>query len=84
MNNKTIIGIGVAGLICSIAGGYYYRVTMQVAALLAGSQGDNSLNVNAWLWFVTLCIGVALLFTSGISFFVSRRRKSGLSKGSAL
>ncbi len=79
MKNKTIIGIGVAGLLCSIAGGYYYWVTMRVAMLFAYSQGDGSLNRQAWFWFVTCCIGVALLLTSGISYFISRRHKSGLS-----
>ena len=79
MKNKTMIGIGVAGLLCSIAGGYYYWVTMRVAMLFAYSQGDGSLNRQAWLWFVACCIGIALLLTSGISLFLSKRRKSGLS-----
>ena len=78
MKNKTIIGIGAAGLLCTIAGGYYYWVTLRIAVLLAYSQGDGSLNRQAWLWFGTCCIGVALLLTSGISYFISRRRKSGL------
>jgi hypothetical protein len=76
MKNKTIIGIGVAGLLCSIVGGYYYWVTMSVAMLFAYSQGDGSLNRLAWLWFVTCCIGVVLLLTSGISYFISKRHKS--------
>ena len=75
MKNKTIIGIGVAGLICFIAGGYYYWVTMRVAVLFASSQGDGSLNRQAWLWFVTCCVGVALLLTSGISYLISRRHR---------
>ena len=79
MKNKTIIGIGAAGLLCSIVGGYYYWVTLRVAMLFAYSQGDGSLNRQAWFWFVTCCIGVALLLTSGISCFLSRRHKSGLS-----
>jgi hypothetical protein len=79
MKTKTIIGIGVFGLLCSIGGGYYYWVTMRVAILLAGSQGDNSLNRQAWLWFVTCCIGVAILLSSGISLFIRKRSKSGLS-----
>jgi len=79
MKNKTIIGIGVAGLLCSIAGGYFYWVTMQIAVLFAYAQGDGSLNRQAWFWFVTCCMGVALLLTSAISFFISKRRKSELS-----
>jgi hypothetical protein len=79
MKNKTIIGIGVAGLLCSIAGGYYYWVAMRIATLFAYSQGDGSLNRQAWLWFMTCCVGVGLLLTSGICFFVNRRCKSGLS-----
>jgi hypothetical protein len=78
MKNKTIIGIGIAGLLSSIAGGYYYWVTLRVAALLAGFQGGNNLNVNTWMWFTILCAGIAMLFTSSISFFISRRHKSGL------
>jgi hypothetical protein len=79
MNSKTIIGISVAGLICSFAGGYYYWVTMRVAALFAYAQGDGSLNRQAWFWFVTGCIGVALLLTSSISYFLRRRHKSEVS-----
>ena len=78
MKPEAIIGTGGAGLFCSIAGGYYYWVTIRVAGLLAFSSGDNSLNVSAWLWFGTLCIGLALLLTSGVLFCVSRRRKNGL------
>ena len=77
MKNKTIIGIGVAGLLCSIAGGYYYWVTMRVAMLFAYSQGDGSLNRQAWFWFVTCCIGVALLLTAVISYFINRQNKCG-------
>ncbi len=79
MKNKAIIGIGLAGLLCSIAGGYYFWLVMRVAAFLAGSQGDNNLTLVGWASFGTLCVGLALLLTSGVSFFVSRRRKSGLS-----
>ena len=79
MKDRTIIGIGVAGLLCSIAGGYYYWVTLRVAMLFAYSQGDGSLNRHAWFWFVTCCIGIALLLTSGISYFTNRRHKRGLS-----
>ncbi|SRR5258706_4859164 len=79
MKNKTIIGIGVAGLVCSVVGGYYYWVTMRIALLFAYSQGDGSLNTQAWLWFATCCIGIALLLTSGISYFIGERRKCGLS-----
>lgn len=79
MKNQTIIGISVVGLLCSIAGGYYYWITVRIAILLAFSQGDGSLNRQAWLWFLTGCVGVALLLTSGISYFISRRNKRGLS-----
>ena len=79
MKNKAIIGTGVAGIICFIVGGYYYWVTVQVAALLAGSQGDNSLNRQAWLWFVTFCVGVVLILASGFSSLVSRTHNRTLS-----
>jgi len=79
MKRKTIIGIGVAGLLCSIAGGYYYWVTMGIAMQFAYAQSDGSLNRQAWFWFVTCCAGIALLLTSCISYFISRRHKSGLS-----
>ncbi len=78
MNNKTIIVIGVTGLLCSIAGGYCYWITIRIAILLAFSQSDGSLNRQAWLWFVTYCIGVALLLTSGISYFINQRKLRGL------
>ncbi len=79
MKSKTIIGVGVAGLLCTIAGGYYYWVTMRIAMQFAYAQGDGSLNSQAWFWFVTCCAGIALLLTSGISYFIRRSHKSGLS-----
>ncbi len=78
MRNKTIIGIGMAGLLCSLVGGYYYWVGMRIAMQFAYAQGDGSLNRQAWFWFATCCIGIALLLTSVISYFISRRYKSGL------
>jgi len=79
MKNKTIIGIGVAGLLCTIAGGYCYWVTMGIAMQFAYTQSDGSLNRQAWFWFVTCCAGLALLLTSGISYFIRRRHQNGLS-----
>lgn len=76
MKNGTIIGIGVTGLLCSIVGGYYYWVIMRIAMLFAYAQSDGSLNRQAWLWLAICCIGVALLLTSGIAFFICRRRKN--------
>jgi len=78
MKNKTTIGVGVTGLLCTIVGGYYYWVTMRIAMLFAYAQGDGSLNRQAWLWFVTCCTGLALLLASSILYFISRRQKSGL------
>lgn len=74
MKNKTIIGIGVAGLICSILGGYYFWVIVQIAALVPGSGGNH--DRQAWFWFITCCIGLVLLFSSVVSLFVSRMRKT--------
>ena len=74
MKNRYIIGIGVAGLIASILGGYYFWVIVSIAALIPGS-GDNH-NGQAWFWFVTCCAGIVLLFTSIVSFFVSGNRRT--------
>jgi hypothetical protein len=78
MKNKTIIGIGLLGLICSIVGGYYFWLVLSIAGMLPG-VGDGSLNRQAWLWFITFCIGFVLLLLSGILFIISRRLKRGLS-----
>jgi hypothetical protein len=82
VKNKTIIGIGVAGLLCTIAGGYCYWVTMSIAMHFAYAQSDGNLNRQAWFWFVTCCAGISLLLTSGISYFINRRNKFGPSAAS--
>jgi hypothetical protein len=79
MKNNITIGIGALGLLCTIAGGYYYWVAMQIAMQFAYAQTDGSLNKQAWFWFMTCCVVIALLLTSGIAYFISRRHKRGLS-----
>ena len=74
MKNRNIIGIGVAGLICSILGGYYFWVIVNIAALIPGSGANH--NGQAWFWFSTCCVGLVLLFTSIVLFFVSGKRKT--------
>lgn len=61
MKNRNIIGIGAAGLICSILGGYYFWGIVNIAALIPGS--GNNHNGQAWFWFITCCVGLVLLFT---------------------
>ncbi|MGA2243708.1 MAG: hypothetical protein ABSH48_01815 [Verrucomicrobiota bacterium] len=78
MKSKVILGIGVIGLVFSIAGGYYYWLGLRIAAMIPGI-GDGSLKRQVWLWFITFLIGFTLLLTSGILFIVSRRHKSRLS-----
>jgi len=77
-NNKTFIGIGLAGLVCVLAGGYYYFVTSSLSIQIGGAQGDHGLNAQARGAFTTMCVGVALLLTLGLLLFFGQRRKNAL------
>ncbi len=77
-NNKTFIGIGLAGLVCVLAGGHYYFVTSRLSLQIGGAQGDHGLNAQARGAFTTLCVGVALLLALGLVAFLGQRRKNSL------